>query len=74
MKVVHEKAADLADKPVFLEHNDCSYCHAGIAQFGSVQEASFGSLQNYSFAGTAPRPYSSRIEENIDHPKWMHVG
>jgi hypothetical protein len=63
-----------AIKPILLEHDDCTYCQTGVAQFGAEPEAGLVVLQECSFACTATKPYNYRAEEDIERPKWTCAG
>lgn len=66
-------AADQADRPAgaaTVEHPDCGQCHASHAQFGLARPMPWAAPLAGRFAGPSPEPYRSRIEPNIDRPKW----
>ena len=69
-----QQEADLADKPIFFEHDDCSYCQTGVAQFGAALDSSFVGPQGCAFVGATSKPYNFRVDEDIDRPKWMRTG
>jgi hypothetical protein len=65
--------ADRSGGTVGLDHPDCGFCHASAAQFDSARHAATELLSAFRFAGRSPEPYSSRVEQNIDRPKWTHT-
>lgn len=55
-------------------HSDCSQCHPSQAQFVSDLELPATLPHVDGFGALAARAYASRIEPNIERPKWSHAG
>lgn len=65
-----DRSADTAE----LGHPDCSQCHPSQAQFGADLQLRTAQLPTGGHAGPVPQAYGSKIEPNIERPKWTHAG
>lgn len=71
--VEQAEQSDLGTGAASLEHPDCGQCHASHAQFGLAGRVPAASPPHGRLAGPPHELYSSRIEQNIDRPKWTHA-
>ena len=56
------------------DHGDCSACHIHAAQIGVFETRALGAIEQRSFAGAPIELFSSRIDQDIDRPKWTRAG
>ena len=55
------------------DHADCSGCHANVVQLGALPQDALAPADR-GLLLTIPLVFSSRIEQDIDRPKWMRTG
>ena len=76
----HSGTPDAAQQPdrsgdsAGVGHPDCSQCHPSQAQFASDLELPPTLLHVGGFGGLAPQSDGSKIEPDIDRPKWTLAG
>lgn len=54
-------------------HGDCSACHIHAAQIGAFQGRALGAIEQRSFVGAPIEFFSSRLDQDIDRPKWART-
>lgn len=52
------------------DHGDCSSCHIHAVQAGFFESWPRWAMEQRSFVSTPIELYSSRIDQEIDRPKW----
>lgn len=68
-----EQDPDRSAETAGLGHPDCNQCHSSHAQFGSDLQFPPTLLPAGGFAGPVPQPYGSKVEPDIDRPKWTRA-
>lgn len=69
-----DTAQGQSDQSAVQDHGDCSACHIHAAQIGVFESWALGAIEQRSFVGMPIKLFSSRIDQDIDRPKWSRAG
>ena len=71
---MQETHSDASAEKVFFDHDDCSGCHANIAQLSAAQQTALQRTNDRLFVAIPTEFFSSRTQQDIYRPKWARIG